>query len=131
MRFVQVRRALGITTILALAPVSAYGVNVSSGAGNGSQARTTTYGNGAKVSGELRSTQGYAVYYQGGIIRGRCADPGGKRYASNTSSKSYVTKGGTISDTLGVSCTFDGVRSKVCRDISALPDTCGGWSNRY
>lgn len=124
-------RAVGVGVALALLPGSAYAVNVSSSNGSGVQYRTVTYSNGAKVDGDLKSTQGYAVYYQGVVDLGGCNDVTVGRYASNVTSLSPVQRSGTIATTLGPFCSFQGVRSKVCRDISGAPDLCGGWSTRY
>jgi hypothetical protein len=50
------------STVVALAlvamPTAAYAVSVSSNDGSGTQYRTVSYSNGAKVSGTLRSTSG-------------------------------------------------------------------------
>jgi hypothetical protein len=112
-------------------PASAYAVSVSSSNGSGTQYRTTSYGNGAAVNGDLKSTQGYAVYYQGRVDLGGCNDVTVGRYASNVTSLTPVQRSGTIATTKGPFCSFQGVRSKVCRDISGAPDSCGGWSLRY
>lgn len=126
----SVVRTIALGVALGLMPASAYAVNVSSGSGSGTQSRVVTYSNGAKVDGELRSTQGNRVYYQGRVDLGGCNDVTVGRYSSNTTSTSDVDRGGTIS-TIRYLCSFQGVRSKICRDISGAPDLCGSWSNRY
>ena len=124
-------KAIGVGLTLALMPASAYAVSVSSGSGSGTQYRDRSYNNGARVTGYLKSTQGNAVYYQGRVDLGGCNDDTIGRYSSNTTSLTSVTRGGTISTALGLTCSFQGVRSKICRDISGAPDLCGSWSLRY
>jgi hypothetical protein len=125
-------RGLTLGVLLAIAPASAFAVSVSSDDGNGTQYRTESYSNGAKVSGNLRSTAGKPVYYSGKVVINNCGDSVVGRYTTNTTSKSYVTRGGTIASSIGLwPCSFDGVESRICRDINNLPDTCGSWSTKY
>lgn len=111
-------------------PTSAWAVGVSSAHGSGNQSRTVSYGNGAQVSGSLTSLQGYPVYYEGRVDTGGfgCSDATIGRYSSNVTSSG--TRGGTISTFLG-SCSFDGVRSRISRDIPNAPDPSGNWSSLY
>ena len=124
-------RSVALSALLILVPTSAYAVNVSSEDGSGEQHSTARHGNGATVDGKLRSTDGDAVYYQGRVVWGRCSDSGGERYTGNTRSRSSIKAGGQILALPGIGCRFDGVQSKVCRDISHRPDPCGPWSRRY
>ncbi len=126
----RVSRIISSAAAICLMPTAAFAVSVSSGSGSGSQTRTASYSDGAAVSGTLKSTSGNAVYYQGIVDLGGCNDVGVGRYSTNTSSTSSVTRGGTISTAKGL-CSFQGVRSKICRDISGAPDLCGPWSTRY
>jgi hypothetical protein len=127
-----VARGIGLGLVLTVAPAAAYAVNVSSSDGNGVQYRTQSYGNGAAVSGNLRSTAGKPVYYSGKVVINNCGDNEIGRYTTNTKSTSYVIRSGTIAGTIGLwPCSFDGVESRVCRDINNLPDSCGAWSVKY
>ena len=122
----------GLSLAFALLPATAYAVNVSSNDGSGEQHRTTSYTNGAAVSGTLKSTSGKAVYYSGKVALSACGDKDRGRYSSNVTSSSAVTRGGTISYAPDLGARgFQGVKSKVCRDITAVPDTCGSDSSRY
>jgi hypothetical protein len=125
-------KILGLSVVWMLMPASAYAVSVSSDSGSGEQYRVKTYNNGAGVSGTLRSTRGDNVYYAGTVDLSNCSDPGIGRYSSSTTSRSYVTRGGTIAYfPLTFPCGFQGVRSRVCREIVVLPDSCGSLSSRY
>jgi len=117
--------------VIALAvPTSAFAVNVSSNNGNGTQSASRWYSNGADLTGQLRSTSGNAVYYSGLVAISNATDPEVGRYSTNTSSTSYVTRGGTVSYFPIIwPSSFQGVKARVCRDINALPDTCGSWSS--
>ena len=92
-----ITRGVALGVGLVLMPAAAFAVNVSANDGNGEQHRTRSYSNGADVSGNLRSTSGKPVYYSGRVALSNCSDPSTGRYASNTTSTSYVTRGGTIS----------------------------------
>ena len=128
----RLTRVGGLTVPLALLPAAAYAVNVSSNDGSGEQHRTASYSNGAAVTGSLKSTSGKAVYYSGKVALSSCQDPDTGRYSSNVTSTSAVTRGGTISyGPILPPCGFQGVKSKVCRDITAAPDTCGSDSSLY
>ena len=126
-----VQRIISATAALCIMPTAAFAVNVSSGSGSGWQERTESYPSGAKVAGKLRSTSGNAVYYQGNVALGGCNDVTVGRYSTNTSSTTQVDRGGTITTGKGPFCSFQGVRSKICRDVSGAPDLCGPWSTRY
>lgn len=129
---VFVRKVLVTTAALCVLPTAAYAVNVSSNAGSGDQHRTRSYTNGADVSGTLRSTTGRSVYYSGIIDLGNaCSDDTVGRYSSNTTSTRGVTRGGSITILKPRWCSFQGVRSRVCEDRPASPDSCGAWSTRY
>ncbi len=126
---------VAILTMWCLAlPAAAYAVNVSSSDGSGTQSRTTTYNNGAVVSGNLKSTAEYPVYYQGRVDwpQWYCSDSTVGRYSTDTTSTSAVTRGGIIAATPGAGCSSAGVLSKVCRNKPNLtPDSCGSWSTKY
>lgn len=126
----RITRICSAAAALCLMPTAAFAVSVSSGSGSGSQSRTSSYSNGAKVSGTLKSTSGNTVYYQGKVALGGCNDVSTGRYSSNTSSTTSVTRGGTITTNKGI-CSFQGVHSKICRDVPAAPDLCGPYSSRY
>lgn len=124
-------RGMALAMVLTIAPATAYAVNVSSSDGNGTQVRDVTYSNGANVSGKLRSTSGDPVYYSGKVAN-NCSDDEVGRYSPNTTSTSYVNRGGDIVGTIGLwPCSFDGVESRVCRVINNWPDSCGDWSVKY
>jgi hypothetical protein len=120
--------ALGIG--LALIPVAAFAVGVYSNDGDGRQDRTKSYSNGADVSGTLSAASGKTVYYAGRVALSGCSDPSVGRYSSNTSSTQYVTRGGNITTSIGT-CGFQGVKSRVCTALTALPDPCGADSATY
>ncbi|MFY1649543.1 hypothetical protein ACN27J_01425 [Solwaraspora sp. WMMB762] len=120
---------LSLTAIALFAPATALAVNVSSNDGSGVQNVSTWYSDGATLTGNLRSTSGNAVYYSGQVAINNCGDSTYGRYTSNTTSTTAVTRGGTISASIGLwPCSFEGVKARVCRDINNLPDTCGSWS---
>lgn len=127
----KIARGAALGAALAILPAAAFAVNVSANDGNGEQHRTYTYSNGAKVSGDLKSTSGKTVYYSGKVALGGCSDPDKGRYSSNTSSRTAVTRGGTITETNIGTCTFQGVKSRVCTVINNLPDACGPDSSTY
>jgi hypothetical protein len=130
----KIRRSVIPALALTLAPSVALAVNVSSNDGSGVQYRTSSItsgvSRGAVVSGTLKSTSGSPVYYQGLVAFAGCPDEGIGRYTSDTTSTSSVTRGGTISTTL-VCGDFQGVKSKVCKNINNLPDACGSYSSTY
>ena len=127
-----IARGIALGLVLTVAPATAYAVNVSSNDGNGWQDRVTTYGNGASVTGKLRSTAGNPVYWSGKVVINNCRDSEIGRYSPNTISPSYTKRGGDIAAIIGLwPCSFDGVESRVCRDISFQPDPCGAWSVKY
>lgn len=130
----KVGRTLIPALALMLAPSVAFAVNVSSNDGSGTQSRTSSItsgvSRGAVVSGTLRSTSGSPVYYQGKVAFAGCTDVGIGRYTTDTTSTSSVTRGGTISTSL-VCGSFQGVKSKVCKNINNLPDSCGSDSSLY
>lgn len=129
-----VRRLVTVMCFAAIgiaAPAGAWAVNVSSNDGNGTQNPTHWYSNGADLSGILRSTHGNPVYYSGKVDISLASDQTIGRYTSNTSSTSYVSRGGTVSYFPIIwPSEFQGVEARVCRDQSFVPDPCGSWSNR-
>jgi hypothetical protein len=127
------RRALSILCLVVLAlaaPTAATAVNVSSNDGSGVQNVTTWYGNGAYLDGTLRSTHGNPVYYSGQVAINNCDDSTYGRYTGNVTSTSGMGAGGQISALIGFwPCSFEGVKARVCRDVSFAPDPCGSWSS--
>lgn len=117
-------------TMMAM-PAAAYAVNVSANDGSGTQYRTVSYSNGAKVSGTLRSTSGKKVGYNGKVAVSLCSDIDVGRYSINTTSTTAVTAGGTISTLIYPPCGFQGVKSAVCTVRTLFPDACGSDSARY
>jgi hypothetical protein len=130
-------KALALGAALALMPVAAYAVNVSDGDGFGEQHLVTRYSNGAQVTGSLTSTRSYIyVYYAGLVDWGHwwCSNMDVGRYTSNTNRLSAVGRGGTFGywpPCSGSGTSTTRVASKVCRDITAWPDSCGPWSSLY
>lgn len=126
-----VARGIAFGLLLTIAPAAAYAVSVSSDEGNGTQTRKTSYGNGADVQGTLRSTLGGSVYYSGKVVISNCGNTEVGRYSKNTSSSTYVNRGGVISAIIGGwPCSFDGVESRICKDVLFI-DPCGAWSVKY
>jgi len=106
-------------------PLAAFAVNVSSNDGYGEQHSTHWYSDGAEVSGDLRSTHGDKVYYQGSVAYSLNIDYKVGRYTSDTSSTTAVTRGGTVRKGSG---GLQGVRVKVCKNNSLSPDSCGPYA---
>jgi len=129
--FRRLRQGLTLGIALAVMPASAYAVNVSSSDGSGSQQAIVTYNNGKEVGGLLRSTTGNAVYYQGRINWANCTDTTTGRYSTNVTTYIDQRRGGNIVGGFPASCTLQGVRSKICKVNSGLPDSCGAESLRY
>ncbi len=130
----SVLRSSVVTAAVVVAmPAAAFGVSVSSGEGQGWQTVATKYSNGASTNGELRSINGNPVYYRGLVDWKQltCSDSDVGRYTSNTTSMNNVGRNGLIATASGAFCSSQGVKSRVCRDVSLLPDPCGPWSSRF
>lgn len=131
----MMKRGFSIAAVaasLVVAPAFAMAVSVSSNDGNGSQYRVGSLANGADVSGNLRSTAGRPVYYQGKVNYSfPCGDDSIGRYTDNTTSTAYVTRGGRISGQYGFGCDAPRVNSRVARAITAAPDPVGSYSSNY
>ena len=131
----RIIRTLVAAVVILSAPTAAMAVNVVSYWGNGTQARTASYVNGAKVSGKLSSPQSQRLYFEGKLSYpglAFCAQGEVGRYSGFTSSKTPVTMGGTISKNLGlVKCSGAKVQSRVSRQLDWLPDPSGLWSSKY
>lgn len=130
------RRILGAMALAgALTPalITACAVSVSSSHGSGTQFRTATYNNGAKVNGTLKSTSGITVYYHGRVTYPQiyCSATNIGRYSTDTTSLTPVTRGGTITSFPGIGCNGADVQSRVSRNIPNFPDTSGKWSTKY
>lgn len=78
--------------------------------------------------GKLRSTHGDPVYYNGDEVIDNAIDIGVGRYTTDTTSTSYVSKGGTIGSNNCTANPIDGIHVKVCRNKSFFPDPCGSWA---
>lgn len=125
-------RVVALTAALVMAPTAASAVTVSSTHGYGEQYRVESYNNGAEVAGDLRSNQGYPVYYEGKVNYSEylCSDEEVGRYTSNTTSRFAVYRGGFVTGGgLSPTCGADSVSSRVSRDISFAPDPSGYWRN--
>lgn len=120
-----------LSIALMVMPAVAYAVNVSSNDGSGVQYRTTSYSNGAVVSGSLVSTAGKKVGYNGKVAVSLCSDIDVGRYSGTTTSTTAIIAGGTISALIGAPCGFQGVKSRVCTIRTLLPDACGTDSLTY
>lgn len=120
--------ALLAAVAIAFAPSAAYAVNVSSSGGNGTQVVTVGYDNGFSASGQLRkASAGSPVYYSGLVVYNNSQDKSCGRYTTNTSSTTYVTKGGSCS-VYNPLRDADGAKFRVCSDEYLWPDACGSWS---
>lgn len=122
----MIKRSWGVAMVacaLMSWPVAAHAVNVSSSDGSGVQYVTSWTSIGANLNGNLKSTVGRPVYYQGAatVVGG---NTGYERYTKDvTSTDKYVGVGGWAG---GVSVSkYTGVAVKVCRNVKALPDSCG------
>lgn len=103
---------------------AALAATVTSYHGSGSQSRSTSYSNGVKVTGNLKSTQGYDVCYGGKVnVNGAlCASSVTVGcHTSNTSTTSLVTRRGNMTTTLVSFCTTSSVASRISRVIPS-PD---------
>lgn len=110
------------------APSVAYAVSVSSNDGSGTQSVSVWLRCGADMVGKLRSTHGDPVYYNGDEVIDNAIDIGVGRYTTDTTSTSYVSKGGTIGSNNCTANPIDGIHVKVCRNKSFFPDPCGSWA---
>lgn len=120
-----------LVVVAVASPTGALAVNVSSSDGSGTQVASSFFGNGANLTGTLRSTSGNPVYYSGRVDISLAPDQTVGRYTTNTTSTTAVTRGGSVSFfPIFPPNQFQGVRARVCRDISFLPDPCGSWSTR-
>ena len=128
----RVLATASVALVMLVAPVAASAVYVSSSEGAGYQYRDVTYQNGASTTGSLKSLKGYNVYYQGRVNYPQwyCGAVNIGRYTSNTSSSSYVSRGGVITDAT-LACSGPDVHSRVARDISFSPDPVGSWSSGF
>lgn len=129
-------KATALALALSTAPAAAYGVYVTSYHGNGSQYRNYSANNGAGVNGNLKSVQGYPVYYEGKINWARdirCpSSTNDGRYTGNITSRSAYPADGYISTGFpSGNCISTSVNSRVSRDITAAPDPSGNWSSNY
>lgn len=127
-----------VAAIVALAvgmPTAAYAVNVSANYGSGLQYVIKDYGNGFMVSGNLKSTYGKPVYYQGRVVFNKiaCFGSGAKKYGPIVRSKSAVRASGTVTKITTASCAAGGskVQSRILEDRGLLPDAVGPWSAKY
>lgn len=113
------------------APTAAFGVSVSSSDGTGNQEPQQFFGNGADLLGSLRSFNGDPVYYSGRVDISLATDQTVGRYTTNTTSTVPTARGGTVSFfPIFPPNEFQGVRARICKDVSLLPDPCGSWSTR-
>lgn len=137
-------RALALSAAIVLIPTAAFAlgqkVYPTSPNGNGYQTATTRYGTGsgvvgAKVTGGYRaSASGNWVYLSGqvdydGML---CSDNtiGGYTPVTNQTG-TYVGNTSNVIASAGLGCTTGAPRSRLCRDISGLPDPCGYWTDKY
>ncbi|WP_162598729.1 hypothetical protein [Nocardioides gilvus] len=121
----KIMRSLGLAMAVVLIPASAYAVNLSSNDGNGTQTVTSHGDQSFTSTGKLRSNTGKKVYYRGIVIYNNYTDYTCDRISSNTTSKSYVTRGGSCSQLAPIPPSADAAGWKVCRDRTGLPDGCG------
>lgn len=112
-------------------PAMAFGVNVSSNDGAGTQYVSTWYQCGGYTTGQLRSTAGNPVYYGGLLMFNNTWDTNVGRYTSDTSSTSYVARGDSLGTpgTCSYANQFTGVKARICRNRNNFPDGCGEWSD--
>ncbi|MFL6107939.1 MAG: hypothetical protein ACJ72L_13335 [Marmoricola sp.] len=112
------------------APVAAFAVNVSSDDGAGNQYVSSWLDHGANMYGNLKSIHGNKVYYAGTVVYDNWPDDNKGRYTSDTTSMSYVSRGGQLGgDSSFGDPIIDGVHVKICRNRPYVPDGCGSDSN--
>lgn len=128
----RVLSTVAVAASLVAAPTFALAVNVSSNDGSGIQYRTASFQTGADVTGNLKSTNGAPVYYQGLVnYPFPCDNDFIGRYTSDTTSRTAVTRGGRIAGAPGFGCNAPKVNSRVARNVNNLPDPVGSYSADY
>lgn len=122
---------LAAVALALLLPTGAAAVNVSSNQGSGIQYKVTSYDKGGKVDGNLKSTYGNPVYYQGRLNwhTWACGVSEPVNYTGHVTSKSGVAAGGTI--VLPAVCNGTNVQSRVAQHKAFAPDYFGSWSAEY
>lgn len=118
---------LGISAGVAFAAST---VNVSDNDGSGSAHATHWSSSTASESGNLKSTHGASVYYQGRLVVDLNSDATCGRISQNVTSTSSKSVSGNCSIYPPEPGTVSGVKFKVCRVINNLPDSCGPWSSK-
>ncbi|CUR54573.1 exported hypothetical protein [metagenome] len=116
--------------VLLSAPTAAFAVAVSSSQGKGAQLVAEWHPCGLDTGGFLKSLTGKPVYFAGMTTwKDLIPDENIGRYTDDITSSEYKTNKGLIGT--GSSCayrgSFTGVKVRVCRNLSHLPDPCGSW----
>lgn len=120
--------ACAVAALVAV-PTAASAINVSSNDGSGFANSLRWYNTGVQMGGSLKSTNGNAVYFSANLIYDGELDYLFGRYTTDTTSLSLVTRGGLAGFNTGSSNpAVDGIKVRVCRNKSNLPDSCGSWS---
>lgn len=114
---------------LALIPSAAFAVTVSSNDGTGTFYVQKWFTKGYERNGSLKSTHGSPVYFRGNVVFDYEPDYSCGRYTPNTTSLTAVKRQGYQCTVLAVSTASEGGNDRICRDISAAPDSCGSWSS--
>lgn len=120
-------RATIVAMVVLACPALAYGVTVSHDYGDGWQSVTSGRDYGWTATGKLRSYAG-PVYFAGNVVYDNAPDKRCGRYTSNTSSSSYVTKGGTCDKRSIPFANADAAKFQICTDEYLWPDDCASWS---
>lgn len=121
--------AAGMLTMgAALAFAAGNVVNVSSNNGSGTDAITGIARTTMSSTGSMKSTSGDPVYFSGRVVYGGNTDYTCGRMAPDVTSTSLKQRDGSCTYPVQVG-SLDGAKYRICRNITALPDTCGSWSS--
>lgn len=113
---------------LAATPLTAFAISASSNDGSATHRVVRWFEGGANMSGRVKSTSGSPVYLGGMSVYNRRLDEHHGRYTTDTRSRTWVLRSGRIGVAGNVGIRMDGVKFRVCRNRSYMPDPCGSWS---
>ncbi len=119
--------ALAFLCILGLA-APATAVTFGSSDGTGDMRVRTRYNNGYYTSGSIRSySSSKRVYASGLVVYNFAGDQACGRVTDDVTSTSLFGVDGYCTNITGFGA--DGAELKLCRNLTGLPDPCGGWSS--
>lgn len=128
-------RSVAVALLAISMPFGAYAMSASSNDGYGTQTRQETYGNGAKLGGNIASTSGASVYFQGQVVFNKtlCFSSGALPYSGSNRSSTPKGVGGYVTKITTNLCASGGskVRIRVAKNLTGLPDPVGSWSAKF